>query len=102
MKVYRLSTKFMDPIEINEVLASVRETFEYDYDYDSFIIDCYTVNDEPYVYARLNVIDGYYIDDNKIYNEYGDYLEKETREYSEVERAVGIILNTFGFRKRKD
>ena len=92
----------MDEIELHEVLVSVREVFESDYDYDSFYIDCYTVNDEPYVYARLTVIDGYYIDDNKVYNEYGDYLPKETEEYPEAQRSAGIVLNTFGFKKRKD
>ena len=97
-----MPTKHMDEIEVNEVVASIKEIWAYDYDYDSFIIDCYEVGDDPYVYARLDVIDGYYIDDNKIYNEYGDYLEKETKEYPEVERAMGIVLNTFGFKKRKD
>ena len=98
--IYRMNIKNIDDMELNEVAASIKEIWAYDYDYDDFFIDITT--DGAYVYAEVALKDDedYWCEGNIVYNAIDFEIDDEkTKEKENAERDASALLTGFGFKR---
>lgn len=98
--IYRMSIKNIDDMELNELCASIKEMWNYDYDHEDFGISFTT--DGAYAYGELVLVndEDYWLDGDIVYNAIEFAIDDEmTKEKADAEEDFATLVNGFGFKK---